>query len=104
MNYICQLKHDLKQDEKRQAVLEELHDYYNLKYFDPVPLHIKTSYKQCNEAELKTFKRSKPHKSHTHAFHSVVLKEEVTDMGHRFRNYKEQLEWDKGTRWFLYGF
>ena len=45
-----------------------------------------------------------PHKSHTHAFHSVVIKEEVIDMGHGFRNYKEQLEWDKGTRWFLYGF
>ena len=27
----CQLKHDLKQDEKRKNVLEELHDYFILK-------------------------------------------------------------------------
>ena len=32
------------------------------------------------------------------------VKEEVIELGHGFRNYKEQLEWDKGTRKFMYGF
>ena len=37
----CQLKQDLKQDEKRQNVLEELHDYHNLKTYIG-GYHIKT--------------------------------------------------------------
>ena len=48
-----QLKHDLKQDVKRQAILDELHDYHNLKafFYDD---HIKTIYRPCKKAELKT--------------------------------------------------
>ena len=42
----CQLKQDLKQDEKRQNVLEELHDYFILKELIG-PFKIK--YKKCFE-------------------------------------------------------
>ena len=84
----CQLKQELKQNEKRQDVLDEIHDYHNLKTFHDS--HIKAIYKQCNEAELKTFtwrtpERMKigrwctckrriidlPHKTYTHALFIV---------------------------------
>ena len=111
----CQLKHELEQDEKRQELLEELRDYHNLKTFWS-DIHIKTLYRQCNEVELKssgkfgrwcTCRRriiDLPHKSYTHAYHSVVVHKEVLNLGFGLRNYKEELEHAKVTRWFLYGF
>ena len=51
MNF-CQLKQDLEQGEKRQNVLEELHNYHNLKTYIG-GYHIKTVYRQCNKTELK---------------------------------------------------
>ena len=113
MNFI-QLKHDLKQDVKRQAVLEELHDYHNIKAF-VYDYHIKTIYRHCEKAELKTFtwrtpQRMKkgrwctckrrivdlPHKTYTHVFISVVRKNKNDNtLGGGFRNYKEELKWSK---------
>ena len=105
----CQLKQDLKQDEKRQNVLEELHDCHNLKTYVG-GYHIKTVYRQCNKAELKlneTFmwamparwceckKRitDLPHKSYTRAYYRAVRKNMCDrHFGCGFRNYKEQLE------------
>ena len=85
-----QLKQDLRQDEKRQNVLEELHDYHNLKTYIG-GYHINMVYRQCNKAELKrngtftwampthwcTCKRrivDLPHKSYTHAYYRAVRK------------------------------
>ena len=108
MNF-CQLKQDLEQDEKRQNVLEELHNYHNLKTYIG-GYHIKTVYRQCNKTELKqneefTWLMSArwceckrrivdlPHKSYTHAFYRAVRKNRCDHhFGHGFRNYKEQLQ------------
>ena len=85
-----QLKQDLRQDEKRQNVLEELHHYHNLKTYIG-GYHIKTVYRQCNKAGLKrnetftwamparwcTCKRrivDLPHKSYTRAYYRAVRK------------------------------
>ena len=77
----CQLKKDLKQDEKSQNLLEELCNYHNLKTFLDYH-HIKTFYRHCPEAELKTFTWRTPERMKIGRW--CICQKRIIDLPHKF--------------------